>query len=117
MFTLAITHPHRSSVTTHPSREVALGELYQFLKAMHHRLRVLTADWTQASYEIVAHGGRVAGHAAIDEICVCAHPARDHKETGCTAIAFDTGPFAECRCPGHRPVDTEAHLFSPNLSS
>ena len=46
MFTLAITHPHRSSVTTHVSREVALGELDRFLEATRHRLRVVTADWT-----------------------------------------------------------------------
>jgi hypothetical protein len=117
MFTLAITHPHRSSVTTHPSREVALGELNQFLEATHHRLHVLTAEWMQASYEILGHGDRVVGHAAIDQICACTHAASDYAETSCTAITFDAGPFAECRCPGHRPVSTESHLFSPHPPS
>jgi hypothetical protein len=115
MFALTINHPHVSSVTTHPSREVARGQLDQFLDATGQRLRVVAAGWTHASYEILAHGDHVVGHAAIDEICACTHAAHDHEETGCTAISFDARPFAECRCAGHRPADTEADLFSPDV--
>lgn len=111
MFALTVNHPHAISVTTHPSRETALGQLDQFLDATAHRPRVVAAAWTHASYEILDHGDHVVGHAAIDEICVCTHVVRDHAETGCTAISFDTGSFAECRCTGHRPDCADPALF------
>jgi hypothetical protein len=112
MFTLTISHPRCSSTTSHPSREVALGQLDRFIEATGSRLHVVTAAWTQASYHILGHTDRIVGAAAIDEICACTHPARDHEESGCTAISFDAGPFAECRCAGHRPTHAETDLFS-----
>ena len=115
MFALTINHPHISSMTTHPSREVALGQLNRFLDATDHRPRVVTATWTHSSYEILGHGVQIVGHAAVDEICACTHTARDHEEMGCTAISFDGGPIAECRCAGHRPVNNEADLFSSDV--
>jgi hypothetical protein len=115
MFALTVNHPHVTSTTTHPSRETAVGKLDQFLDAAEYRPRVVAAVWTHASYEILGHGDHIVGHAAIDEICACTHAARDHEETGCTAISFEAGPFAECGCTGHRPVDTEADLFSSEV--
>jgi hypothetical protein len=112
MFTLNISHPQTSAVTTHPGREVALATLERFLRTIGQRHRIVTAIWTQADYEILGRCGRVVGSATIDEICVCSHPARDHDEIGCTAISFDTGPFAECHCEGHRPAIAEADLFA-----
>jgi hypothetical protein len=112
MFALTINHPRTSSLTTHPGREVAYANLITFLAATGHRPRALDANWTRSDFEIIGHDDRIVGHAAIDEICACMHTARDHEETGCTAISFDAGPFAECGCTGHRPVDTEADLFS-----
>jgi len=112
MFTLTISHPRASSTTTHPSREVAASQLNRFLKATDHRPRVVTASWTHASYEILGADDHIAGHATIDEICECTHPARDHEETGCTAISFDAGPFAECGCSAHRSTCTEDDLFA-----
>lgn len=117
MFALTINHPHESSRTTHPSREVALGQLDQFLDATDHRPRVVAATWTHASYEILSRGGRVVGRAAIDEICGCTHAARDHEEIGCTGISFDAGPFAECCCNGHRPACAEADLFASDVQT
>jgi hypothetical protein len=112
MFALNINHPHVTSMTTHPSRETALGQLDQFLDGTDHRPRVVAATWTHASYEILgATGNRVIGHAVIDELCACAHPERDHEETGCTAISLDAGPVAECRCTGHRPLSGDPALF------
>jgi hypothetical protein len=111
MFVLRLNHPHTSSVTHHPSREVALVCLHCFLESTGHRLHVATATWTHARYEILDQCDHVVGHAAVDEICACTHIARDHEETGCTAISFDAGPVAECRCPGHRPVSGEPSLF------
>jgi hypothetical protein len=72
---------------------------------------VTTATWTHASYDIVADGGHVVGRAAIDELCGCGHIEADHEDTGCTAITFDSGPFAECTCPGHRPQYADPPLF------
>lgn len=115
MFALTINHPCASAMTTHPGRELAVGQFDQFLDAADLRPRVVAATWTHASYEILGEGDRVVGHAAIDEICLCTHAARDHEETGCTAISFDAGPFAECSCAGHRPVCTEADLFAPEV--
>lgn len=112
MFTLSISHPRASAVTTHPGREVALAALERFLRSTGHGWRVVTAAWTRADYEILGALGDVVGHAAIDEICTCGHTARDHEEIGCTAISFDTGPFAECPCDGHRPRTAEAGLFT-----
>lgn len=115
MFTLAITHPQTSPVTTHPSREVALGRLVQFLEATGHRSHVITATWTHAEYKIVSGSGCIVGHAVLDEICVCTHAACEHEETGCNAISFETGPFAECRCDGHQPLSSEAGLFAAEV--
>jgi len=115
MFTLTISHPQTSAVTTHPGREVALAALERFLRTIGQRRRIVTAIWTQADYEILGGDGRVVGSAAIDEICVCSHAARDHDEIGCTAITFGPGPFAECHCAGHRPANTEADLFAPEV--
>ncbi|MDT5181976.1 MAG: hypothetical protein QOI29_134 [Mycobacterium sp.] len=112
MFALTINHPRTSSLITHPSRDIAYGELVTFVEATGHGLRVEAATWTRADYQILGHDDRVIGHAAIDEICACTHTEREHTETGCTAISFDAGPFAECGCTGHRPVDAEADLFS-----
>ena len=115
MFTLTISHPQRSTVTTHPGREVALAALEQFLRTIGQRHRIITAIWTQTDYEILGGDGCVVGSAAIDEICVCSHAARDHDEIGCTAITFAAGPFAECHCGGHRPAIAEADLFAPEV--
>jgi hypothetical protein len=112
MFALTINHPDTSVETAHASRDVAYAELVTFVEARGHGLRVETATWTRADYQILGHDERVLGHAALDEICVCTHAEREHTETGCTAISFDAGPCADCRCTGHRPVDTEADLFS-----
>jgi hypothetical protein len=112
MFALTINHPRTSSLTTHSSRDVAFAALGTFVEATGHSLSVEAATWTRANYQILGHDGRVLGHAAIDEICACTHTEREHAEIGCTAISFDAGPFAECGCTGHRPVDTEADLFS-----
>ncbi|MBE1551881.1 hypothetical protein GGC64_005968 [Mycobacterium sp. OAS707] len=117
MFRLTISHPQTSAVTTHPGREVALAALERFLRTIGQRHRIITATWTQADYEILAGRGRVVGSAAIDEICVCSHAARDHGEIGCTAITFGPGPFAECHCTGHSPVIVEADLFAPEVST
>jgi hypothetical protein len=112
MFALTINHPRTGSLTTHASRDVAYSELVTFVEATGHGLRIEAATWTRANYQILGHNDRIVGHAAIDEICACTHAARDHDETGCTAISFDAGPFAECGCTSHRPVDAEADLFS-----
>jgi hypothetical protein len=112
MFTLAIADADSTAVSTHPSRDVAYAELVTFLEATGQRLRVVAAGWTRADYEILGHDDRLIGHAAIDELCACTHAARDHEETGCTAISFDAGPFAECGCGGHRSVCGEPPLFS-----
>src|SRR5438105_4489928 len=112
MFTLTINNPNCSSMASHPSREVALDQLHQFLTQTGQRLRVLSATWTHARYEILQRTDDVVGHAAIDELCVCTHPARDHEETGCTAISFDPGPFAECSCAAHRPGCADPGLFA-----
>jgi len=61
MFALNINHPHVTSMTTHPSRETALGQLDQFLDATDHRPRVVAATWTHASYEILGATGK-SGH-------------------------------------------------------
>jgi hypothetical protein len=111
MFALTINHPKTSAETTHASRDVAYAKLVAFLAATGHGLRVEAATWTRANYQILGHDDRIVGHAAIDEICACTHAERDHAETGCAAISFDAGPFAECGCTGHRPVDAEADLF------
>lgn len=113
MYTLTIDHPHTSAVTTHPSREVAYAELVTFLEATHQTLRVVAASWTRASYDIIGHADHVVGRAAIDEICICTHTARDHEEMGCTAISLQPGPLAECGCTGHRPQCVEVALFTP----
>jgi hypothetical protein len=115
MFTLAIADADTTTVSTHPGRDVAYAELVTFLEATGRRLRVVAAAWTHADYEILGHDDRLIGHAAIDEICACTHAERDHEETGCTAISFDAGPFAECRCAGHWPTCTEADLFAPDV--
>ena len=115
MFALTINHPHASSMTQHPSREVALAYLHRLLDPTGHRLRVAAAAWTHASYEILDHDDHVVGHATIDEICVCTHSARDHEETGCTALLFGSGPVADCGCAGHRPTDTEEGLFATEM--
>jgi hypothetical protein len=111
MFAVTINHPHVTSMTTHPSRETALGQLDQFLDATDHRPRVVAATWTHARYEILGHGDHVVGHAAIEEICACTHPARDHDETGCTAASFVADRYIECRCAGHRPLSGDPALF------
>jgi hypothetical protein len=116
MFALANNHPRTRSVTTHSSREVARAELARFLNdATAHRQRVIRASCTHASYEILGHGDRVIGHPAIDELCACTHTEREHGEMGCTAISFEEGPFAECRCSGHRPVCAEPELFTSEV--
>jgi hypothetical protein len=115
MFALTINHPDASAETTHASRDIAYAELVTFVEATGHRLHVEAATWTRANYQILGHGDRIIGNAAIDEICACTHTEREHTETGCTAISFDAGPFAECACTGHRPIDTEADLFSTQL--
>ena len=115
MFKLKITHPLAPVATSHPSREVALGRLEQFLQSTGHHARVVTATWTDANYEILGGSGHVVGHAAIDEICGCSHAAREHNDMGCTAISLDTGPFAECNCDGHQPANTEADLFAAEV--
>jgi hypothetical protein len=115
MFALTINHPNTSAETAHVSRDIAYAKLVTFVEAAGHGLRVEAATWTRANYQILCHDDRVIGHAAIDEICVCTHAEREHTETGCTAISFDAGPFAECGCTGHRPVDTEAELFAPEV--
>jgi hypothetical protein len=112
MFALTINHPGASLLTTHSGRDVAYAALVTFVEARGHGLRVEAATWTRANYQILGHDDRVLGHAAIDEICACTHTEREHAETGCTAISFGAGPFAECECTGHRPVDAEADLFS-----
>ena len=116
MFTLTIGHPRRVATTSHPNRETALAALEEFLRTSRNRRRVATASWTHASYQILGDADDIVGHAAIDEICACTHPARDHPESGCTAISFDTGPFVQCPCPGHRPACTETDLFSAELT-
>ena len=115
MFTLTINHPDTSAETTHASRDIAYATLVTFVEATGHGLRVEAATWTRANYQILGHDDRIIGHAAIDEICACTHTEREHTETGCTAISFDAGPFAECSCTGHRPIDAEADLFSMQL--
>jgi hypothetical protein len=117
MFALTINHPGASSLATHSGRDVAYAALVTFVEATGHGLRVEAATWTRADYQIVDHDDRVLGHATIDEVCGCTHAEREHTETGCTAISFDAGPFAECGCTGHRPVDTEADLFSSEAST
>jgi hypothetical protein len=112
MFALKIDHPNTCVETTHVSRDVAYAALVTLVEATGHGLRVEAATWTRATYQILGRDDCVIGHATIDEICACTHAARDHEETGCTAISFDVGPFAECGCTGHRPVDAEADLFS-----
>ncbi|AGB26843.1 hypothetical protein Mycsm_06727 (plasmid) [Mycobacterium sp. JS623] len=115
MFTRTIHHPQTSALTTHPGREVALAALEQFLRTTGQHHRISTAIWTHADYEILDGDGGIVGSAAIDEICVCSHAARDHDEIGCTAITFAAGPLAECPCQGHRPVIAEADLFAPEV--
>ena len=115
MFTLTINHPDTSAETTHASRDIAYATLVTFVEATGHGLRVEAATWTRANYQILGDDDRIIGHAAIDEICACTHTEREHTETGCTAISFDAGPFAECSCTGHRPIDAEADLFSMQL--
>ena len=115
MFALTINHPQVTSMTTHPSRETAVGQLDQFLDVTDHRPRVVAATWTRADFETLGHDDRVIGHAAIDELCACMHAEREHDETGCAAISFESGPFAECRCTGHCPTDTEADLFASDV--
>jgi hypothetical protein len=115
MFALTINHAVTSVETTHASRDVAYAELVAFVEAAGHGLRVEAATWTGANYHILGHDEHVIGRAALDEICACTHTERDHAATGCTAISFDAGPFAECGCTGHRPVDTEADLFSSEV--
>ena len=117
MFTLTINHPNNSAETTHASRDVAYGELVTFVEATGHGLRVAAATWTRAKYQILGDDDRVIGHAAIDEICACTHAEREYGEIGCTAISFGNGPFAECACTGHRPVDIEADLLTPEGSA
>jgi hypothetical protein len=80
---------------------------------VHSNERVVVVGWTRADYEVLGRDDRLIGRAAIDELCACTHAARDHDETGCTAISFVAGRFAECRCAGHRPACTEAELFAP----
>ena len=113
MFTLAIADADTTTVSAHPSRDLAYAALVTFLEATGQRLRVVAAGWTRADYEIRGHDDHLIGHATIDELCACTHAEREHEETGCTAISFEAGPFAECRCAGHRPACTEADLFAP----
>jgi hypothetical protein len=98
---LAIADVDTTTVSSHPSRDVAYAELVMFLEATGQRLRVVAAGWTRADYEVLGRDDRLIGHAAIDELCACTHAARDHDETGCTAISFDAGVIR--RVPVCRP--------------
>ena len=95
MFQLVIEHQGGVDVTTHPSREVTLGELVAFLNGIGCDYRVIQATWEHSSYDLVtqhhlatAHdvSPPVCGHAVIEEICACGHTERDHDDAGCTFL-------------------------------
>jgi hypothetical protein len=114
MFTLAIADADTTTVSTHPSREVAYAELVAFAEATGHRLHVTAASWTHTRYRITTgcSGEPVYGHAVIDELCACEHTEREHDETGCTAMQMRSSRIAQCPCAHHQPVCGEPSLFA-----
>jgi hypothetical protein len=88
MFALTIEADDTTSVTTHPSREVAYAELVTFLESSGHPWRIAHASSTHSRFAI---GEPSTGHAVIDELCACAHTEREYDESGCTVMEFQTG--------------------------
>ena len=121
MFHLAIDHHASIDTTTHPNREVALGELVKFLDKIDCDYRVSQATWEHSTYEVLHRADltdtqcsapAVVGHAVIQEICECADPFDDHDESGCNALKTINGRLTRCPCPpAHRPQTSEATLF------